>query len=65
MSREFAVDFLSTSRQKMLGGGSAEDDGLLSVPRLDALRGRTNLVLYDARTLEEVGWGGDEGGSFC
>jgi len=36
------------------GGGSAEDDGLLSVPRLDAVQGRTALVLYDARTLEEV-----------
>jgi carotenoid cleavage dioxygenase-like enzyme len=35
-------------------GGAAEDAGLLAVPRLDAVKGKTALVLYDAQTLKEV-----------
>lgn len=35
-------------------GDKAEDAGVLAVPRLDAVRGKTVIVLYDAQTLKEV-----------
>jgi carotenoid cleavage dioxygenase-like enzyme len=35
-------------------GETAEDAGLLAVPRLDATKGKTAIVLYDAQTLKEV-----------
>jgi carotenoid cleavage dioxygenase-like enzyme len=35
-------------------GGSTEDAGVIAVPRLDAMQGKTAIVLYDAQTLKEV-----------